>query len=330
MNNRRKFVVALGAGVLTAPFGSFAQQKSKVWRIGILSSRSRPASLDSLPEVAFLRGMRELGYVEGKNLTIEWRFIENNDASIPRYVSELVNLKPDAIVSSYTPITSALQKKTTTIPIVFANLGDPVGNGLVKSLAHPGGNITGLTSINPDLAPKWLEMLLAMAPRLSRVAMLVNPSNASNIRILEAVQAAGLKRGLRIARIEVRAPQEIGSAFSLMTRDKAQAFVMPSGPVFGSQYRQIADLALQHRLPSVHPSPDYVEAGGLISYGVSLADQLRRAATYVDKILKGAKPADLPVEQPTKFELVINGKTAKALGLKIPQSLLISADKVIE
>ena len=274
--------------------------------------------------------MRELGYVEGKNLVIEWRFYEGNDAGIPRLAAELVDLKVDVIVNSYTPITRALQKATATIPIVFANLGDPVGSGFIKSLAHPGGNITGLANINPDLASKWLEMLLAMAPKLSRIAVLVNPSNASNIRILEELQAAGPKRGVKISRVEVRTPQEIGNAFSVMSKDKAQAFIMANGPVFSSQYRQIAELALKHRLPSVHQARGFAEAGGLMSYGASVGDQLRRAATYVDKILKGAKPGNLPVEQPTKFELIINGRTAKALGLKIPQSLLIMADKVIE
>lgn len=330
MNNRRKLLVALGASALTAPFIPFAQEQGKVWRVGVLNLRGRPAALDSDYIGAFPRGMRELGYVEGKNLVIEWRFADEKVERLPTLVADLVQLKVDAIVAASVAVVSAAQKATTTIPIVMVNVGDPVGPGFVISLAHPGGNITGLSNLSADLGPKHLEMLLSMAPKLSRVAVLVNPDSVNNIKVLESIQAAGQKRRVTILPAEARTAQKIEQAFARMKRENAGAVIVLNHAIYIAQARQIAELAAKNRLPSVAFNREYAEAGGLMSYGSSNSDSYRRAATYVVKILKGAKPADLPVEQPTKFELIINRKTAKALGLTIPQSLLISAENVIE
>ncbi len=274
--------------------------------------------------------MRELGYVEGKNLVIEWRFADNKPDRLSDLAAELVRLNVDVLVTTSTPATRSAQKATTTIPIVMVNVGDPVGMGLVKSLARPGGNITGLSNFASDTGPKRLELLLEMVPKLARVAALVNPANPANTKGLESLQTAAQKRRVELLPAEARTPQEIDSAFSLIRKQNAGALLVSTDPLFTQQTSQIAELAAKNRLPSVYASPAYAEAGGLIGYGANPTDHFRRAATYVDKILKGAKPADLPVEQPTKLELVINRKTAKALGLTIPQSLLTSADKVID
>jgi putative ABC transport system substrate-binding protein len=329
MNNRRKLLIMLGAGALAAPLGSFAQQQGKIWRVGFLSLR-RPASLNSDFYGAFLQGMRDLGYVEGKNLVIEWRFADGKLERLPELAAELVKLKVDVIVAAGPQAISAAQKATVTIPIVMATAPDPVGSGFVKSLAHPGGNITGLSNISADISPKQLEMLLSIVPKLSRVAVLVNPTNSSHATVLKNVQGAAQRIAVTILSLDARTPQEIEKAFSAMAREKAGAVIVARDGLLIQQARQIAALAVKYRMPSIHGIREYVEAGGLMSYGPSLTDNFRRAATYVDKIFKGAKPGDLPVEQPTKLELIINGKTAKALGLTIPQSLLISADKVIE
>ena len=330
MNNRRKLVIALGAGALAAPLRSFAQQPSKVWRVGFLSTRNRPISLDSDVFGAFRQGMRELGYVEGKNLVIEWRFADTHYERLAGLAAELVQMKMDVLVAGGNDAPLAMQKITATIPIVMAGASDPVGSGLIKSLARPEGNITGLSTISNDLGPKRLELLLGMAPKLSRMAVLMNPANTVHTRSLKKVQAAAQKLGVTILPLAARNAPEIENAFSVMAREKAGAVIVERDALFNQQVRQIAQLAMKHRLLSITGVREYVEVGGLMSYGSNNADGFRRAATYVDKILNGAKPGDLPIEQPTKFELFINGKTAKALGLTIPQSLLISADKVIE
>jgi putative ABC transport system substrate-binding protein len=330
MNQRRRLLLVAGASALAAPFGSFAQQQSKVWRVGFLSPRSRPDSIDADAYGAFPRGMRELGYIEGKNLEIQWRYAEGKLERLPGLAAELVQLKVDALITVSPPATSAAQKATTTIPIVFQSIGDPVGLGFIKSLAHPGGNTTGFSNLAGDLGPKRLEMLLDMAPKLSRVAFMMNPGNSSHAQVLKSTEAAARKRNVKIVPVEVRTAQDLANAFTLMTRENAQAFIVAQDPLFTQQSRQIADLAVTSRLPSIYGLREYADAGGLMSYGPNLSHLYWRAATYVDKIFKGAKPADLPVEQPTKFELFINGKTVKALGLKIPQSLLITADRVIE
>jgi putative ABC transport system substrate-binding protein len=330
MNNRRKLVIALGASALLAPLGSFAQPQGKVWRIGFLSARHVDFLDSDVYYGPFRQGMREFGYVEGRNLVIEWRSAEGNSEHLPSLATELANLKVDVIVAGGTPATSAAQKATTTIPIVMGNIGDPVGFGFVKSLARPAGNITGLSAMAGDISLKQLEMLLGMVPKLSRVAVLVNPSNTATIKVLERVQVEAQKRGVKILRAEARTPQEIDNAFSLIRQQNAGALIVLPEGFFQQQKDQIAELTAKHRLPSVAQDRIFSEAGILMSYGPRLTDQYRRAAYYVDRILKGAKPGDLPIEQPMTLELVINRKTAKALGLTIPQELLVRADKVIE
>jgi len=328
MNNRRKLIVALGASALVAPLRICAQPVKKSVVVGILGTQDQLSAQTLV--AAFKQGLQELGYVEGKNLTLQLRFADGKFELVPGFATELVNLKVDVIVSAGTVTTIALQKVTGTIPIVMANTLDPVGNGLVKTLARPGGNITGLSSLGDDIGGKHLEMLLSVAPKLSRVAVLLNPGNQSNPLVLKSIQSAALKTSAKILPLEARTAPEIENAFSAMTQGKAGAVIVARDGFFIRQARPIAELALKNRLPSISERANYAEGGGLMSYGVNQGEQFRRAAAYVDKIFKGAKPADLPVEQPTKFELVINRKTAKALGLTIPQALLISADKVIE
>jgi len=330
MNKRRKLVIALGAGALVAPFGAFAQQQGKVWRVGFLATRSRPVSLDSDAFGGFPRGMQELGYVEGRNLKIEWRFADGNVERLPELAAELVQLKVDIIVVQGVPATRAAQKMATAIPIIMGTIPDPVGNGFVASLARPGGNITGLSNLTGDLGPKYLEMMLSAVPRISRVAVLVNPNNPSHPAILKSIEAGAHKPNVKILPVDAGTPQEIDRAFAVIIRERVGAIIMPLDSFFFQNLAKIAELAIKYRLPSISPNPNYPEAGGLMSYGPSLAGQYRRVATFVDKIFKGAKPADLPVEQATIFELFINAKTAKTLGLTIPQSLMVSADKVIE
>ena len=328
MNNRRKLLVTLGAGALAfaAPLGSFGQQPGKVWRIGFLSPTS--ASLSSQNIGAFLKGMRELSYSEGKNLLVEWRFADGKLERLPGLAAELVQLKVDVIVTAGSPAISAAQKATSTIPIVMASAGDPVGSGFVNSLARPGGNITGLSNMAGDIAAKFIDLLRSVVPKLSRVAMLT-PSTTYG-ELSKSVQAAAQKAGVKALVVEASTPQEIENAFSMMVREKADAVFVGSPIVFAQQHRQIAELALKYRMPSLFQDRVTVEGGGLISYGQKLTDSYQRSATYVDRILKGAKPADLPVEQATKFELVINLKTAKALGITVPKDMLLRADEVIQ
>lgn len=329
MMDRRSFIGSVASGFLALPLGVFAQQQGQIWRIGFLGARSR--STASNPDAlydAFIQGMRDLGYIEGKNLVIEWRFADAKYERLPALAAELVQLKVEVIVTHSTPASQALQRATSTIPIVIASADDPVGAGLVKSLAHPGGNITGLSDLSGDLGPKQFEMLRTVVSELSQVAVLVNP--ASHTSILKEIETAAQNIGVKILPVEARTPREIDNAFSMMAREKAGAVIVVVDAAFIQQRRQIAELAAKDRLPSISSFREYVEAGGLMSYGANITERYRRAATYVDQILKGAKPGDLPVEQPTTFELVINQKTAKALGITIPQSLLINADKVIE
>ena len=327
--NRRDTVLALLA-FGAAPLFAHAQQQGKIWRVGFLTQRRRPDSIDADFLGAFPLGMRELGYIEGKNLVIEWRFADGEFARLPDLAAELVGLKLDVIVSGSSQAIRALQKATTTIPIVMATSGDPIGSGFVKSLARPGGNITGLSNLTSDIGAKQLELLLGMVPKLSRVAVLVNPVNPSHATFLRYVQAEAQRVGVTVLPVEARTAREIANAFPMMTQGNARAVIVAIDAFFIQQYPQIAELAANNRLPSASSIREFVYAGGLVSYGTNLAEQLRRAATYVDKIFKGAKPADLPVEQSAKFELFINGKTARALGLTIPQSVLLRADRLIE
>jgi len=331
MNNRRKLVIALGASALAVPFGSFAQQQGKVWRVGYLSQIQRPVSFENTQPGAFLQGMREFGYVEGKNLTMEWRFASDNYDLHPGLAAELVRLNLDAIVTQGTPASRAVQQATATISIVMVNVGDPVGSGFAKSLARPGGNMTGLANLSAEIGPKQLEMLLTMVPRLSRVAVLLNPTNTANTGLfLKNLQAAGVSANITILPVEARNAENIDKAFSTLLRQRAGAVIVSFDGLFAAQRPRITALAAKHRLPTIRAYKEDAESGYLMSYGPNALDPFRRSAMLVDKSLKGAKPADLPVEQPTKFELFINGKTAKALGLKIPQALLIMADKMID
>jgi putative ABC transport system substrate-binding protein len=327
--NRRDTGLALLA-LSAAPLVSHAQPQERIWRVGFLTQRRRPDSIDADFIGAFPRGMRELGYIEGKNLVIEWRFADDKAERLPDLAVELVGLKLDVIVSGSSQAISALQKATATIPIVMATSGDPIGSGFVKSLARPGGNITGLSNLTSDIGTKQLELLVGMVPKLSRVAILVNPVNPSLATFLKYVQSEAQKAGVMSLPLEARTAQEIENAFTAMNQENVKAVIVATDSLFIGQYRRIAELAAKYRMPSVAQLREFVEAGGLMSYGPNLAEQFRRAAAYVDKIFKGTKPRDLAVEQSTRFELFINGKTAKALGLTIPQSVLLRADRVIE
>ncbi len=325
MNNRRKLLVALGAGALTAPLACFAQpQRLKVARIGLLE----PASLSANWREALIAGLRELGYVEGKNIIIEYRWAEGKYERLPGLAAELVQMKVDVIVAAASAIRAA-QQATSTIPIVMVRTSNPVGAGYVASLSRPGGNITGLSNINVDITGKRLELLRAAVPKLSRVTVLVNPGNPTHPNNLKRIQAAEKANSVKISPAQAGTASQIEAAFGAMKQERAGALIVLPDSFFLAQAHRIAELAAQHRLPTMFWARDPVESGGLMSYGQNIEEQYYRAATYVDKILKGAKPGDLPVEQPTKFELVINMKTAKALGLTM-QDLLFRADKVIE
>ena len=329
MNHRRKMIAGLGGALLAWPFALLAQPKDKVWRVGIVATRNRPLSLESDPFNQFLLGMRELGYVEGKNLHVEFRWAEGRYERLPALAAELAQAKVDVIVAAGAQDIDAARKATSTIPIVMATSPDPVVSGFAKTLAHPGGNITGLTNVTVDISPKLFEMLHSTVPKLSRLAMLKNPANSSHAAVLTSIESAAQKAGVKVFPVEASSAAQIEQAFATMAQAKAGAVLVPRDGFYIQQVGQIAKLAAKHRLPSISGYREYVEAGGLMSYGQSARESFRRAATYVDKIFKGAKPGDLPIEQPTTFEMYINGSTAKALGLTIPQSLLISADKVI-
>jgi putative ABC transport system substrate-binding protein len=274
--------------------------------------------------------MRELGYVVGKNLVIEWRSAEGKSERLPGLAAELVRLKIDVLATAGTPATVAAQKATSAIPIVMINAGDPVGSGLVKSLARPAGNSTGLSIMTAELGPKLLEMLAAMTPKVTLVAVLLHPANDANLLALRYIEAAAVNLGIKILPIEARTPKDIADGFALMAGQRTEALIVPLEGLFQQQKNQILALLAKQRLPSIAAYHEYVEAGGLISYGQNVGDSYRRAATYIDKIFRGANPGELPVEQPTKFELFVNMKTAKALGIKVPNSILVQATKVIE
>jgi putative ABC transport system substrate-binding protein len=327
--DRRDTVLALLA-LGAAPFAAEAQQAAKVARIGYLSTNL--AASPNRPE-AFRQGLRDLGYVEGRNLVIEYRYAEGKVEQLPALAAELVALKVDVIVASGTLAALAAKQATSTLPIVFSPAGDPVGSGLVTSLARPGGNVTGLSAFAPELVGKRLELLKQAVPGVSRVAVLWQPGafgERAEMDTLKRAEVAARDLGVPLQFVEARGPADFDRAFSDMTRARAGALTVLASNMFNSERRRLVDLAAKNRLPALYSARELVDAGGLMSYGANLADLNRRAATYVDKILKGTKPADLPVEQPTKFELVINLKTAKALGLTIPQSVLARADEVIQ
>ena len=313
-----------------APLSADAQQAAKVARIGYLSGNL--ATAPHLPE-AFRQGLRDLGYIEGRNLVIEYRDVEGKYERLPALAAELVALKVDVILAGGTPQPLAAKRATRTIPIVFVAAADPVGSGLVGSLARPGGNVTGLSVQIPELVGKNLEQLKLAVPEVSRAAALWEPGGypeRTEKDMLKAAEVAGQALGLRLQFVKARGPADFDSAFSEMTRARAGALTVLASNMLLGQRRRLVDLAAKHRLPAVYTSREFVDVGGLMSYGPNFADMFRRAATYVHRILQGAKPADLPVEQPAKFELVINLKTAKALGLTIPPSGLGRADHIIE
>ncbi len=319
-------VVALS--ILAAPLVVDAQPAGKVYRIGYLSSG--PAT-SNLYREAFQQGLRELGWVEGQNIVTDYRFAEGRLDRLPDLAAELVQLKVDVIVASPTPAAVAAKNATGTVPIVMWGVGDPVGLGLIASLARPGGNVTGLSfSVGMDTFGKGLELLREAVPKVRRVAVLSNPANPAHALAINNVKVAARSLRVQLQLVEARGPNEFDGAFAVMAKERVAAVLVLADSVFVFQRARLADLAARNRLPSMHGNRENVEAGGLMSYGPTNVDALRRAASFVDKIFKGAKPADLPVEQPTKFELVINLKTAKALGLTIPQSLLLRADQVIE
>jgi len=324
---RRILLCLLPTVLLFAVSQSEAQQPKKAPTIGYLALRSGHSDR----ERAFQQGLKELGYLEGQTITIEWRFAEANVDRLPALAAELIDLKVDALVAAGTIGVHAARSKTKTIPIVMTGAGDPVGSGFVASLARPGGNITGLSFIAPELTGKRLELLKEVVPRISRVAFLVRRTDPSHRLFVKEAQDASEKLRMEIQPLVIEGPDEIDGAFSAMIKERAEALLV--SPLFAGslgQGRQIADLAARNRLPSVSDGPEFVNAGVLISYGADRLASFRRAAYYVDKILKGARPADLPVEQPNKFELVINLKTAKQLGITIPQSVLYRADKVFK
>jgi putative tryptophan/tyrosine transport system substrate-binding protein len=324
----RRALLAGAVGALVAlPTAALAQQPGKVARLGLLGPGSASGSAH---EVEALRaGLRELGYVEGKNIAIESRWAEGKFDRLPDLAAELIRIKLDALLTPGTPATLAAKRATTTIPIIMVNTGDAVATGLVASLARPGGNITGSTILSPELTAKRLELLKEAFPRTRQIAVLLNPDNPAQIMSFQAMDATAKQLGIGLRRLDVRGVGEFESAFSTLEKQRADALVVSVDALFYLHGRTIAELAAKQRLPSAGPK-EFAEAGGLIGYGVSRSLGWHRAAYFVDRILRGAKPADLPVEQPATFELVINMKTAKALGLAIPQALLARADQVIQ
>jgi putative tryptophan/tyrosine transport system substrate-binding protein len=318
-------VLALSAMLFALCFSASAQQPTKVPRIGHLSAT---AASDPARREAFLQGLRQLGYVEGKNIIIEWRYGEGKADRLPVLATELVRLKVDIIVTAGPEGTVAAKEATSTIPIVMTQDPDPVANGFVASLARPAGNITGLSTLSAELSGKRLELLKEIVPRLSRVAVFDN-STGGNAQVLKETKHTAGALGVKLQYLDVQSAKDIETAFRAASKARANAVLMLPNPVHFSERTHIAELAIKSRLPVIYGRPEYVEAGGLINYGVSFTDLDRRAATYVDKILKGTKPADLPVEQPIKFEFVINLKAAKQIGLTIPPNVLARADKVI-
>ena len=315
--SRLVFAVTLFLGCLGVLPAGHAQQPAQVFRIGFLGSGS-PADTDPRLD-AFRQGLRDRGYTEGRTIAIE---------RLPALAAELVALKVDVIVASATPAALAAKNATTTIPIVFATGGDPVGT-LVASIARPGGNVTGLSLVGPELVARQLQLLKEAVPTASRVAVLSNPDNPYSTIMIKEVDTAARSLKVRIQLVEWRGGASADAAFEVMAKERAHALMVLFDPILTGQRVRIAELANKHRLPSMYPHREYAEVGGLMAYGASLTDLYRRAATYVDKILKGARPADLPVEQPTKFELVVNLGTAKSLGLKIPQPILLRANETI-
>ena len=316
--------VSLVAGARAAE----AQKPAKVYRIGVLDTT--PIALNAVNVDAFRDGLRALGYVEGQHYVIEYRSSDARPERFPALAGELIRSKVDLILARGTPAVKAAKEATATIPIVMAASGDPVGTGVVTGLARPGGNVTGLTSITAEMSSKRVQLMKETIPGMQRVGNMITMGNAALVTQWEAVQQASRAMGLQPRLLDVRKSDDLASAFDTASRQRLDAMVVGLGTVIQNNIRRVVDLAAKHRLPSIYSSREFAVAGGLMSYGASYADSYRRAAGYVDKIFKGAKPADLPIEQPTKFELLINRKTATALGLTIPPSVLLRADEILE
>ena len=326
--DRRTFVGAVACSLLASPLAALAQQEGKIWRIGVLWPG--PASPPNSRIEAFRQGLRELGYVEGRNVEMVYRYAEGDYARLPALAADLVRLKVDVILGAGAPAVSAAQKATTTIPIVIGTAGDPVGTGFARSLARPGGNITGLSDLSSDLGSKLLDLLIGTVPRLSRVGVLTNPGNSSHGTILVSIQSAASSMGVTIVQVTARSADEINGAFSKLAQEKVGAVIATADPLFNVHTHQLAKSAVRLRLPTISGYLPFAEDGGMMSYGPDFSENFRRAASYVDKILKGANPGDLPIEQVTRVSLVINLKTAQSLGVTVPQSILLRADRVIE
>ena len=332
MNARRDFLIALGAGALAAPLASFAQQQRKVWRIGVLA----PTASDSKPgepnpyALAFLAEMQAAGLAFGVDYVIETRYADGDYERLPALANELVRLNVDILMPVSPVAARAAQKASATLPIVFIGVPDPVGLGMAASLARPGGNLTGLASFYAELIPKQLELLKSIVPKATRVAFLANASIEKGTAAEQTVRGIMQKLGMRLQIVSVESAEQLPRAFAAMTRERAGAFIALADASFVRDRRQIAELALKHRLPSFFANRENVQAGGLVSYGENIVELFAQAARYVGKIMKGARPADLPIEQPTKFHLAINRRTAAALKLSIPPELLVRADEVIE
>ena len=324
---RRALLRAVLCGVALAPsLTLLAQQKSKTWRVGFLASGSSSMRVYE----GFRQGMRELGYVEGKSVDVQWRFADGNYDRLAGLAADLVRANVDVIVAGTTLGVQAARQAAATIPIVMVAVPDPVGEGFARSLSRPGGNITGLSNIVTEVSVKHVELLRAAVPRLVQLAVLTNPRNPSDALILEQVHGAAYTRGMKVAAIEASTESQIDAAFGAMTRARAEAVIVAEDSYFDVQARRITQLAIRNRLPTICSNEEMTEAGALMSYGQDLTEHYRRAATYVDRIQKGAKPANLPIEQPTTLQLVLNRRTATALGLAVPQELALRADKLIE
>jgi putative ABC transport system substrate-binding protein len=326
---RREFIVLIG-GVTVWPFAAGAQQPGKVWRIGALSGAARPAVMETSAYGGFAQGLRELGYVEGRDYIVEWRFAEAKAERYAELAAELAQLNVDIFLAAAPEAVRYLQKVAPQIPIVLALSTDPVGNGFAASLAHPGGNITGLANSLDDTAPKQLELLVEAVPSLSRLGILASSISPNYASVAKTLTAAGRAKGLNAVMADVRGAEEFDAAFALLLRENVQAILLASNVLFNLNRQRIADFANKNRLPSMFGIREYVEAGGLMSYGESFREFYRRSAAYVDKIIKGAKAGDLPIEQPNRFYFTINLKTATALGIIVPPTLLARADEVIE
>jgi putative ABC transport system substrate-binding protein len=325
---RRDFITLLGLGPFAWPSAAHAQQTGKPYGIGFFTAGSPGAGTPGLP--AFVEGLRELGWIEGKTIAIKDRYAENRLDRLPELAADLVRLNVDVIVAAGTLAPLAAKNATATIPIVMTSAGDPLGSGLVSSLARPGGNVTGLSLMSPDLSAKRLGLIEEIVPDIARLAIIWNAENPYPALVFRQTENAARQLKIEVQSLEVRTPDDVNRALGAAVQERANALITVEDPLTQNYRKQIADFAARNRLPTMSGLRDYVDAGGLLSYGPALADLYRRAADYVDKILKGAKPAELPVEQPTKFELVINLKAAKALGLTIPPDMLAIADAVIE